>query len=202
MNDTPITKLLADVHKGNVEAESQLASLVYDELHRRAAGYMYAERRDHSLQPTALVHETFVRLVNLENRTFQNRSHFFAAASQVMRHILIDYARNRRAAKRGGGRHKLQLDEAIVFSNDNLEEWIAVDDALNRLAERDSRMAKIVEMRFYAGLTEEEIAEVLGISLRTVKRDWKVAKAWLRAELSAGKPDDPRAMATHERRHG
>jgi RNA polymerase sigma factor (TIGR02999 family) len=201
MKNAEITELLAEVHKGNTEAQSLLASLVYDELHRRAAGYMLGERRDHSLQATALVHEAFVRLVNSDNRSFQNRSHFFAAAAQVMRRILIDYARNRSAEKRGGGQFRMQLDDAIVLSNDNFDEWIAVDDALNHLAERDSRLARIVEMRFYAGLTEEEIGEVLGISPRTVKRDWRVAKAWLRAELSQVKADDSGPVAAHERHH-
>lgn len=202
MKDADITELLAEVHQGNMEAQSLLASLVYDELHRRATGYMLAERRDHSLQPTALVHEAFLRLVNSDNRSFQNRSHFFAAAAQVMRRILIDYARNRGAEKRGGGQFRMSLDDAIVFSTENFDEWIAVDNALNHLAERDSRLAKIVEMRFYAGLTEDEISEVLGISPRTVKRDWRVAKAWLRAELSHVRPDDQRAVAAHETHHG
>jgi RNA polymerase sigma factor (TIGR02999 family) len=202
MRNDEITELLEEVHKGNVEAKSQLASLVYDELHRLASWYMYGERKNHTLQTTALVHEAFVHLVNSDNRSFRNRSHFFAAAAQVMRRILIDYARNRGAEKRGCGQHKVQLDEAIVFSNENFEEWIAVDDALNHLAERDSRLARIVEMRFYAGLTEEEIGEVLGVSSRTVKREWRVAKAWLRAELSHVKADDPGSVAAHEEHHG
>jgi RNA polymerase sigma factor (TIGR02999 family) len=184
MKSAEITRWLAEIHKGDVEAQSRLASVVYDELHRLAARYMFRERPNHSLQATALVDEAFVRLVDQDDRSWQNRTHFFAVAAQVMRRILVDYARNRRAEKRGGGQPMVPFDDAIVFSNDNCEEWIAVDQALDRLAERDPRLAKIVELRFFVGLTEEEIGEVLGISPRTVKRDWKVAKAWLHGELS------------------
>ncbi len=197
-----ITQLLAEVHGGNVEAQSRLASVVYQELHRQAQRYMRAERRDHSLQATVLVDEAFMRLVDREDRSWHNRTHFFAAAAQIMRRILIDYARARRAEKRGGGQPMVQLDERIVLSNDHCEEWIAVDQALDRLSERDPRLAKIVELRFFVGLTEEEIGEVLGISPRQVKRDWKVAKAWLHGEFSRVKPDDPDSMAAHQRHHG
>jgi RNA polymerase sigma factor (TIGR02999 family) len=151
---------------------------------------MRGERPEHSLQATVLVHEAFVRLVAQNDRSWQNRSHFFAAAAQTMRRILIDYARKHRAEKHGGGQPKVPFDEAIAFSNDNYEEWIAVDQALSRLAKRDARLARIVELRFFAALTEEEIGEELGISVRTVKRDWKVAKAWLHGELSGIKPND------------
>jgi RNA polymerase sigma factor (TIGR02999 family) len=202
MKNAEITRLLAEVHQGNAEAESRLAAVVYDELHRLAAHYMYGERRDHSLQATILVHEAFVRLVDQDDRSWQNRSHFFAAAAQIMRHILIDYARSRRAEKRGGGQPLVQFDDAVAFSSDNCEEWIAVDQALNRLAERDPRLARIVELRFFAGLTEEEIGEVLAISPRTVKRDWKVAKAWLHGELSSVKTDDSGPMAARQGNHG
>jgi RNA polymerase sigma factor (TIGR02999 family) len=201
MKNAEITRLLAEVRGGNAGAESRLASVVYDELHRLAAHYMHGERPNHSLQATILVHEAFIRLVDQDDQSWQNRSHFFAAAAQIMRHILIDYARSRRAEKRGGGQPVVQLDEAMVFSDDNCEEWIAVDQALDRLAERDARLAKIVEMRFFAGLTEEEIGEVLGVSPRTVKRDWKVAKAWLHGELSSVKTDDSGPMASRQRDH-
>jgi RNA polymerase sigma factor (TIGR02999 family) len=201
MKNAEITRLLAEVRGGNAGAESRLASVVYDELHRLAAHYMHGERPNHSLQATILVHEAFIRLVDQDDQSWQNRSHFFAAAAQIMRHILIDYARSRRAEKRGGGQLVVQLDDAMVFSDDNCEEWIAVDQALNRLAERDARLARIVEMRFFAGLTEEEIGEVLGVSPRTVKRDWKVAKAWLHGELSSVKTDDSGPMASRQRDH-
>jgi RNA polymerase sigma-70 factor, ECF subfamily len=194
--EAEITRLLAEIRGGNTEAQSRLASLVYDELHRLAAGYMYRERPDHSLQATILVHEAFIRLVDRDGRSWQNRSHFFAAAAQIMRRILIDYARARRSAKRGGAQPKVQIENAIVVSDDNCEEVIAVDQALIRLAERDPRLSRIVELRFFAGLTEEEIGEALGISPRTVKREWKVAKAWLHGELFGVKTDDSGPMAS------
>jgi len=190
-----ITQLLAEVKGGNAEAQARLASLVYDELHRLAAGYMHRERPDHSLQATILVHEAFIRLVDQESRSWQNRSHFFATAAQIMRRILIDYALARRSAKRGGGQFKVPIDDAIIVSDDNCEEVIAVDQALIRLAERDPRLSRIVELKFFAGLTEDEIGEALGISPRTVKRDWKVAKAWLHGELFGVKADDSAPMA-------
>jgi RNA polymerase sigma-70 factor, ECF subfamily len=201
MENAGITQLLGEAKRGNSEAQSRLASAVYQELHRLAARCMYGERSDHSLQATILVHEAFIRLVAQDDRSWQNRAHFFGAAAQVMRCILIDYARNRRAVKRGSGQPKVPFDETIALSNDNCEEWIAVDQALNRLAERDARMARIVELRFFAGLKEEEIAEVLGISVRTVKRDWRVAKAWLHSELSGVKSDDSGSMAARQGHH-
>ena len=190
-----ITELLGEVRDGKTDAQSRLASLVYDELHRIAACYMRRERPDHSLQATVLVNDAYLNLVNQEERNWQNRSHFFALAAQMMRRILIDHARNRKAAKRGGGLPEIQLDEALVIAEDKMEEVIAVDLALTHLAEWDPRLARIVEMRFFAGLTAEETAEALGISPRTVKRDWKVAKAWLHGELSGIAADDLRPMA-------
>jgi RNA polymerase sigma-70 factor, ECF subfamily len=190
MGKSEITQLLGEIRGGNVEARSQLALAVYDELHRLAAYYMHGERANHSLQATLLVDEAFMRLVAQSDRNWQNRSHFFAAAAQTMRRILIDYARRRRAERRGGAQARVPLDDLVAFSSDNCEMWIAVDQALNRLAERDPRLAKVVELRFFAGLTEEEIGEALAISARTVKREWKVAKAWLHAELSSIQPDD------------
>jgi RNA polymerase sigma-70 factor, ECF subfamily len=185
-----ITELLAEVRDGKTAAKSRLAVLVYDELHRIASCYMRRERPDHSLQATLLVDDAYLNLVNQEDRNWQNRSHFFAVAAQLMRRILIDHARNRNAAKRGGGRPEVQLDDALVIAEDKFEELLAVDQALTHLAEVDPRLAQIVEMRFFAGLTEDEIAEALGISLRTVKRDWQVAKAWLHGELSGIPTDD------------
>jgi RNA polymerase sigma-70 factor, ECF subfamily len=191
-----ITQLLAEVRDGKVAAQSRLAVLVYDELHRIASYYMRKERPDHSLQATVLVDDAYLHLVNQEDRTWQNRSHFFSVAAQLMRRILIDHARNRNAAKRGGGRAEVQLDDALVISEDKFEELIAVDQALTHLAEWDARLARIVEMRFFAGLTENEIAEALGISARTVKRDWQVAKAWLHGELSGIATNDLGSVAT------
>lgn len=185
-----ITELLAEVRDGKPAAQSRLAELVYDELHRIASCYMRRERPDHSLQATVLVDDAYLHLVNQEERSWENRSHFFAVAAQIMRRILIDHARSRKAAKRGGGLAEIHLDDALVIAEDKFEELIAVDLALSRLAEWDARLARIVEMRFFAGLTEEEIAEALGISPRTVKRDWKVAKAWLHGELSGIATDD------------
>jgi RNA polymerase sigma-70 factor (ECF subfamily) len=201
LENTAITQLLGEIQRGNAEAQSRLASAVYDELHRLAARCMCGERSDNSLQATALVNDAFILLVAQKDRSWQNRTHFFASAAQVMRRILIDHARSRRAEKRGGGQPKVKLDEATALCHDNCEEWIAVDQALDRLAERDTRMAKIVELRFFGGLTEEEIGEVLGISPRTIKRDWKVAKAWLHGELSGVKSDDSIAMATRQGNH-
>jgi RNA polymerase sigma factor (TIGR02999 family) len=185
-----ITQLLAEVRDGNQTAQSRLAVLVYDELHRIASCYMRRERPDHSLQATVLVDDAYLHLVNQEDRNWQNRSHFYAVAAQLMRRILIDHARNRKAAKRGGGRVHVELEDAIVIAEDKFEELIAVDQALTHLSERDPRLARIVEMRFFAGLTEDEIAEALGISPRTVKRDWQVAKAWLHGEFSRIPTDD------------
>jgi RNA polymerase sigma factor (TIGR02999 family) len=190
-----ITELLGEVRDGKTDAQSRLASLVYDELHRIAACYMSRERPGHSLQATALVNDAYLNLVNQEERNWQNRSHFFALAAQMMRRILIDHARNRRAAKRGGGAAEIRLDEALVIAEDKMEEVVAVDLALTHLAEFDPRLARMVEMRFFAGLTAEETAEALGISPRTVKRDWKVAKAWLHGELSGIAATDLRSMA-------
>jgi len=179
-----ITQLLAEVQGGDRSAESRLASLVYDELHRLADNYMHGERPGQTIQATILVHDAFLRLVDQEERSWQNRSQFFATAAVLMRRMLIDHARRRNAAKRGGPGLKLPLDEAMGVSDDHCEELIALDEALTRLSEWDPRLSRIVEMRFFAGLTEEEIGEALGISPRTVKRDWQVARAWLHGELS------------------
>jgi RNA polymerase sigma factor (TIGR02999 family) len=190
-----ITQLLAEVQDGESLARSRLANLVYNELHRIASHQMRQERPDHSLQATALVDDAYVHLINLRDRTWQNRSHFFAMAAQSMRRILIDHARGHKAAKRGVGFRKVNLDDAVVIAENKFEEIIAVDAALTRLAEWDPRLSRVVEMRFYAGLTDEEIAEVLGLSARTVKRDWRVAKAWLHRELSGCSPDDAGSVA-------
>jgi RNA polymerase sigma-70 factor, ECF subfamily len=189
-----ITKLLAQVQEGDEGAQSRLASLVYDELHRIAAAYMCHEQPTQTLQATVLVHDAFLRLVNEADRTWQNRTHFYAVAAYHMRLMLVDHARGRKAAKRGGCMPKMQLDEVIVACDEDWEALYDIDKALHRLAEFDSRLAKVVELRFFAGMTEEEIGEVIDLSERQVKREWQVAKRWLAAELSSYHDDDPHAV--------
>ena len=188
MAETPgdITLLLAELQAGDAAAESRLVPLVYDELRRLARRYMRAERVDHTLQPTALVHEAYLRLAGQRKTSWQNRAHFFGVAAQLMRRILVDHARARQAEKRGGSDANVTFDEALVLKPAQNPDVLALDEALMRLAERDPRQSRIVELRFFGGLTEEEIAEVLGISPRTVKRDWTVARAWLYKEISKG----------------
>jgi len=180
-----ITHLLAEVQGGDRGAQSRLAWLVYEELHRIAGNYMHRERSD-SLQPTMLVHDAFLRLVEQGDRSWQNRSHFFATASVLMRRLVVDHARRRKAAKRGGLEAKVPLEDAQaqVISEARCEELIALDEALAHLEQLDPRGCRIVEMRFFGGMTEDEIGEALGISPRTVKRDWQVARVWLHGELS------------------
>jgi RNA polymerase sigma factor (TIGR02999 family) len=190
MENAEITQLLGAARRGDPEAQSRLAAVVYGELHRLAVYHMRRERPGHSLQATVLVDDAFFRLVGSGDRNWQNRAHFFAAAAKVMRQILIDYARSRRAEKRGCAQRKVELEKATVCAHENCEEWIAVDQALGRLAQRDARMARMVELRYFVGLTEEEAAEALNISSKTVKRDWKVAKEWLRADLSNAQVHD------------
>ncbi|MGO8793159.1 MAG: sigma-70 family RNA polymerase sigma factor [Terriglobia bacterium] len=188
MPDPPgdITLLLTELQVGNRAAESKLVPLVYDELRRLARRYMRGERADHTLQPTALVHEAYLRLLGQRDVQWQNRAHFFGVAAQLMRRILVDHARAHRAEKRGGDEPKVTLDTVFVFTEAKGADLVAVDEALTRLTERDPRQGRIVELRFFGGLTEEEAAEVLGVSTRTVKRDWKVARAWLYKEVVRG----------------
>jgi RNA polymerase sigma-70 factor, ECF subfamily len=179
---TDVTILLAEVTKGNQDAISKLVPLLYDEMRRLANRYMRRERTNHTLQATALVHEAYLKMVE-QRSDWRSRAHFFGAAAQVMRHILIDHARGHTRMKRGGAKEAMALDEALVFSPEKSEELLAVDEALERLAKLDLRQAKIVEMRFFGGLTVEETAESLGISPITVKRDWSLARAWLYGDL-------------------
>ncbi len=181
-----VTVLLAQLVDGDQQAASRLVPLVYSELRQMAARYMRRERVDHTLQTTALVHEAYLKLVDQTSAGWQNRAHFFAVAAQVMRHILIDHARGHLREKRGGGQPVIQLDEGLVFSPEQSSELLEVDTALHRLTALDPRQGKIVELRFFGGLTVEETAAVLGISPKTVKRDWSVAKAWLHGELKQG----------------
>jgi len=176
---------LAELREGNRKAESRLIPLVYDELRRLAAHYMKQERSSHTLQATALVHEAYLRLFQQREMNWQNRAHFYAVAASLMRRILIDYARERLAKKRGGSQVKVSLDDALVVSPHPSAQLVDLDEALQRLAARDARQSRIVELRFFGGLTEEEAAEVVGVSVRTVKRDWRVAKAWLYQEVNA-----------------
>lgn len=179
-----ITRLLTELTNGNSRAVDQLMPLVYSELRRMARRYLRQERRDHTLQPTALVHEAYLKLVDQSGYSWHNRAHFFAVAAQVMRRILIDHARTHHAQKRGGVAGKLSLDLVEVMDRRQYLQLIVFDEMLSKLQACDPRQGRIVELRFFGGLTEEEIAEVIGISVRTVKRDWKVARAWLYREMT------------------
>lgn len=179
-----VTNLLIELKNGNRDAESRLMPLVYGELRRLAGLYMRGERPGHTLQATALVHEAYLRLVGHEDVDWQNRAHFFGVAANLMRRILVDHARAKQAKKRGGGDQKVSLDQAVLVRPEAPEQFLALDEALERLAKRDPRQARIVELRYFGGLSEEETAEVLEISVRTVKRDWSVARAWLYQQLN------------------
>jgi RNA polymerase sigma-70 factor (ECF subfamily) len=181
-----VTQLLIDIRAGNRDAEAKLICLVYAELRRLAAHYLRGERVDHTLQPTALVHEAYLRLTKLHEVDWQSRSHFFATAATVMRRILVDHARAQQAKKREAMHNAVSLEDALVISPERAPELIALDEALDKLAQLDARQSKIVELRFFGGLSEEETGAVLGISARTVKRDWRIAKAWLYDELNTG----------------
>jgi RNA polymerase sigma factor (TIGR02999 family) len=179
-----VTRLLMDWSNGDRDALERLTPLVYGELKRLAARYLRRERVGHTLQSTALVHEAFLRLIDQRNVRWQNRAHFFGVAAQMIRRILVDHARARQTAKRGSDAPKLSLDEAIALPEKKEIDIISLDDALGALAKIDPQQARIVELRFFTGLTVEETAEVLGISPATVKRDWVTAKAWLYRDLS------------------
>ena len=178
-----VTDLLIEWGKGDQDALNQLMPLVYDELHRLASRYLRHERPGHTLQTTALVHEAYLKLVDQRNANWQNRVHFFAAAAQMMRRILVDYARSRRAFKRGGDYLRLSLDEAAISSEEKDADLLALNEALNTLAAIDAQQSRVVELRVFGGLTVEETAEALGISPRTVKREWSMAKAWLHRQI-------------------
>jgi RNA polymerase sigma-70 factor (ECF subfamily) len=185
-----ITDLLVAWSDGDQVAMEKLTPLVYQELHRLAQGYLRGERAGHMLQTTALVHEAYLRLVDASRMRWQNRAHFFAVSAQVMRHILVDFARARRNLRRGGDAQHVSLDEALTVAAGHNAELIALDDALKDLAMLDERQSKVVELRFFGGLTEAEIAEVLHISPRTVSSDWSMARSWLLRELSRRERDD------------
>ena len=185
-----VTVLLADWRGGDEGALAKLIPLVQPELHRLAHHYMSRERAGHTLQTTALLDEAYLLLVDHTKRNWQNRTHFVAAAAQLMRRIMVDHARERHALKRGGGPLKVTLDEAAAVTETRSEELLALDDALERLAAQDPRKSQIVELRYFGGLTVEETAEFLKLSQRTVEREWNMAKAWLYRALSGGEPDE------------
>jgi len=185
-----VTQLLLAWSDGDNSALEKLIPLVYDELRRLARRYMVRERSGHTLQTTALVNEAYLRMVDLKEVQWQNRAHFFAVSAQLMRHILVDFARSRGYKKRGGGTVQIPIDDALDVSTHEPSDLIALDDALNSLAEIDARKSKVVEMRFFGGLSVEETAHVLKISPETVMRDWKMAKVWLLREISGDKKVD------------
>jgi RNA polymerase sigma factor (TIGR02999 family) len=183
-SQTGITQLLSDAGNGDQKALDSLLPLVYGELRRLAEHYLRQERPDHTLQATALVHEAYLRLVDQTSITWQNRAHFFSIAAQVMRHLLVDHARSHHAEKRGGGAQKLSLDEAVSFFAEREVNLVALDEALIELTRLDERQGRIVELRFFGGLTIDEVAEVLKITPGAVRYDWRMAKAWLHRELT------------------
>lgn len=178
-----ITQLLNDYKKGKKDSLDELFPLVYGELRKLAASRMRSERGDHTLQPTALVHEAYMRLIEQHSTDWQNRAHFFGLAAEMMRRILVNHAVKNNAEKRFGNQTRLALDEIVDFTQGSDINLVALDDALNTLAEFDPKQAKIVELKFFGGLTNEEIGEVIGASDSTVKREWRIAKAWLHEQL-------------------
>jgi len=179
-----VTALLLDWSDGNKESLDKLIPVVYHELRRQAARHLRRERREHTLQTTGLIHEAYLRLIDQKNVRWQNRAHFFGIAAKLMRQILVDHARKNQAAKRGGMDIKLSLEEATLISKGRDMNLMALDEALTRLATIDPRKGRVVELRYFGGLTMDETAEVLEVSLATTKHDWSMAKAWLRRELS------------------
>jgi RNA polymerase sigma factor (TIGR02999 family) len=176
--------MLREISEGSATAPERLMPLVYDELRRIAQSYLKSERPGHTLQATALVNEAYIRLVDWQNETWQNRAHFLGVAAGMMRRILVDYARERRAQKRGAGQHKITLNEAARFMRRTDIDLVRLDEALETLARFDPQQSRIIELRFFGGLTIEETAHHLKVSPATVKREWTVAKAWLHREIS------------------
>lgn len=179
-----VTELLLAWSQGDEDAAERLIPLVYDELRTRAAAALRPERPDHTLTPTALVHEAYLRLVDQRLPQFENRKHFYGVAARVMRQVLVDHARSRKAAKRNDGRQALPLDENFPVTDERAADLMALDDALAALAGVDPEKAKLVELRYFTGLTIEDTAEMLGVSPATVKREWALARAWLHREIS------------------
>jgi RNA polymerase sigma factor (TIGR02999 family) len=181
-----VTALLLAWSEGDTGAFDRLVPLVYDELRRLAKHYMRDERAGHTLETTALIHEAYLRLIDTSQVRWQNRAHFFSIAARLMRQILVDFARERGYQKRGGGARQVSLDEALLISRERDEDLVALDEALGALAEVDERKARVVELRFFGGLSEKEIAEALQVSAETVRRDWRLAKSWLLRWLQRG----------------
>lgn len=179
-----ITRLLGELRSGNRSVEARLLEVVYPELRRIAGRCLSREPTYHTLQPTALVNEAYMQLAGQFDKNWHNRSHFFAVAAMVMRRILVDYARTKRAAKREGGRQKLELTDELAVTDDKLDEILSIDAALDRLAEFDPRGSRVVVLRFFGGMSEDEVAHVLQVAPRTIRRDWNAAKAWLHGELA------------------
>lgn len=184
------TQLLGEVAGGDAAAADRLLPLVYDELHAIAVGYFRRQPRNHTLQPTALVHEAFLRLVDQQGQQWASRAHFLAVASTAMRQILVNYAKRRIAAKRGGDRKRLTLRTRLTPARERDVDLVALDEALTKLAALSERMERVVALRYFGGLTVEEVAHVLGVSKRTIEGDWKTARAWLARELSEGNSPD------------
>lgn len=185
MSDSPITRILQAIKEGDLGASNQLVPLVYDELRRIARSQMAREAPGQTLQPTALVHEAYIRLIGKENPTWENRAHFFAAAAEAMRRILIERARSRSRLKRGRNPHRIDLKPEMISTEPDPDELLALDAALKHLEAKDETMSTVVKLRYFGGLTGDEIAEMLGISARNVDRIWSSARAWLQRELKA-----------------
>jgi RNA polymerase sigma factor (TIGR02999 family) len=178
-----ITRLLVDWSEGRRDALDQLMPAIYQELHKIAGSYLRRERAEHTLQPTALIHEAYLRLVGPNVPSFKSRTHFYGVAAHVMRQILVEHARARGAAKRGAGRPKVSLDDVTLFSVERTADLVALDDALTTLAGFDERKSKIIELRFFAGLSLDDTADALGVSVATISRELRLAQAWLQREL-------------------
>ncbi|HTB15884.1 MAG TPA: sigma-70 family RNA polymerase sigma factor [Bryobacteraceae bacterium] len=189
MSDTgEVTRLLGEIHGGKKDAMNQLLPLVYDELHRLARSYFRRERGEHTLQPTALVHEAYIRMVD-QKAAMQTRGHFLAVAATQMRRILLDYARKHRAERRGGGGQKVLLEDTMAIAEQTPLDMIGLDTALTQLSRLDPEQAKLVELRFFGGLSVEETADVMGVSPATIKRSWSSARAFLHREMTGGQSD-------------
>lgn len=184
LDSSQVTRTIKSLEQGDESGADALLEVVYDELRRLAAGLLKQEPVGHTLQPTALVHEVFLKLVDQNDVDFNGRSHFFAISAQAMRRILVDHARGKGRAKRGGKFHRVDLDESRMVSPRRVDDVLAIDEALERLAKIDARQARVVELRFFGGLTVEETAAAMGLSKRTIENEWKFARAWLRRELS------------------
>jgi RNA polymerase sigma factor (TIGR02999 family) len=189
-SSSQVSKLLVNWRQGDEGAREALIPLVYEELRRLARRHLRRERPDHTLQSAALVNEAYLRLIRQEQPQWQNRAHFFGVAAQLMRHILVDHARNRAAAKRGAGAPRLTLNPEIALPQERDVDLVTLDDALNQLAALDPQQSRVVELRFFGGLSIEETSIVLGISPATVKREWATARAWLRREMKNKSKDD------------